>query len=349
LFMIAASILLLATTAAPNLGSLRMDEDWMAGCDNFRTCQVVSLNEDMSGSVVVPLSDGNLSIFVERGRAANAAVVLRMRLNAANLEGKPVSELRVDGRKLEVVFSLKDDEVSFEPAVALKVIEAMRDGTQLSLIDPKGVQMATVSLKGLKGSLRYFDIKQDRRGSVSALVDAGPNAGPVPTATTPKPPAPVLAAIGSTKEPKRVSLPLLEKLRASDPCRSNNAITGNPPAIYERLDARNTLLILRSRCLGYNTQDQLFIVSDTGTAKRAPFGAHQPVGEDPFPLANVWWDKEERRLRTYRKSRGIGGCGEMAAYAWDRSGMFNIVHYKSMTECRGATEFITTFRRDVVE
>jgi hypothetical protein len=65
-------------------------------------------------------------------------------------------------------------------------------------------------------------------------------------------------------------------------------------------------------------------------------------GTDPL-LVNASWDEQEQTLSSYGKGRGLGDCGSAENYVWDGD-MFRLIDASAMHECRGAYEWITTWR-----
>jgi hypothetical protein len=64
-------------------------------------------------------------------------------------------------------------------------------------------------------------------------------------------------------------------------------------------------------------------------------------------LINAVWDGDRRLLTEFYRGRGLGDCGVRAAYGWDGR-RFRLVQQENMEECRGAVDFITTWRTRVV-
>jgi hypothetical protein len=66
-------------------------------------------------------------------------------------------------------------------------------------------------------------------------------------------------------------------------------------------------------------------------------------GDDPPMLVNAGWDTKQGLLTSFAKGRGLGDCGVGDDYAWDGS-RFRLVRQIAMGECRGSTDYITTWR-----
>jgi hypothetical protein len=64
-------------------------------------------------------------------------------------------------------------------------------------------------------------------------------------------------------------------------------------------------------------------------------------------LVNADWDKANGLLTSFSKGRGIGDCGVGSNFAWDGA-RFRLVEQEEMGECRGSTDYISTWRARVV-
>jgi hypothetical protein len=64
------------------------------------------------------------------------------------------------------------------------------------------------------------------------------------------------------------------------------------------------------------------------------------------PPEGAYWDEETGRLASFFKGRGLGDCGTGQDWAWDGR-IFRLIHAEAMGECRGSTDYITTWRARV--
>ena len=97
-----------------------------------------------------------------------------------------------------------------------------------------------------------------------------------------------------------------------------------------------------------NLFTSLFVMPDTGKPVPAVLDAPSGFGEAPRnQVVTGGWDARTRRLTSYARGRGIGDCGSHQAFAWDGA-RFRLVEQSSMGECRGARDYITTWRARVV-
>ena len=117
-----------------------------------------------------------------------------------------------------------------------------------------------------------------------------------------------------------------------------------------RLDAKHSLVLVAHPCNNgaYNLFSTALIVDEGGRVAPARFDMDPGMGmEVGGQVVNGDWDPRTRRLGTFARARGVGDCGTTKSYAWDGAG-FRLVEQMEMEECRGSTDFITTWRARVV-
>jgi hypothetical protein len=321
--------------AAPQPAELKTFHDWTIGCDNGRACKAVALMPE-------EWPEDGLTMSVSRGPDAGAPLAIEIVLRE---EAKPVA-LAAAGRRLPIRFAPSDLGVSIDPADTPAFLAALRTAASLDLIGAGGARIGTVSLAGATAALLYMDEQQRRLGTPTALVRKGA-AGAVP----PPPPLPrVEAAAASAAPPRTLSAAELASIRRKACEDLDIEETEEPEAV--RLDARTSLAMVPLRCWSgaYNMAGQLLVAGDTGGWRPALFDVAMggPDEEGPETVYNAVWEPAERRLTTYMKGRGLGDCGVSQQFAWDGS-RFRLVEQAEMGECRGSTDYITTFRAEVVE
>lgn len=318
-----------AAVAAPRPGELKTFQDWVVGCDNGRLCQAVGL---------APENDFEAAITaVKRSPEAKAAPEVWITAR----EVKPAG-VRIDGR----TFRLSPEQTGGEtyrlqdPSGFLQAAIGGRNG---ELVDSSGRRLAKLSTAGASAALLYMDAAQRRTGTVTALVRRGQS-----THVPPPPPLPVIAEVRAPKgvAPKRTVPPrILGRLRTKAECSPDSA--GSDHRVEARtLDARTTLFLVPCWLGAYNTS-ALVLVSrkaDRSDVRPAPFD-NKTAGDGDPPLG-AYWDEQKGRLASHFKGRGLGDCGTLQEWAWDGS-RFRLILEESMSECRGSTDYITTWRATV--
>jgi hypothetical protein len=331
-------------------GPLKLYRDWVVGCDNWRSCHAVSLFEESGNEE--PIADGNLAISIKRAGAPQASpfIELTYRGETSGPLDKSVVELSVDDGWPVLRLPINDGKVVIEANNANRMLLEMRNGKALSLKDVHGKYWSSASLRGLFDALSYMDIKQYRGGTRTALVNLGTkpaNARNIP----PMPPPPVVRVSAPPKVAARtLGEETLLSLREQDPCIKYSGDDVQPSrANFYRLDSQYTLLILPTVCGGYNPTSQIFVINDDGNVERAQFGSELFAAprKDDGELTEVTWDQGARLLSSFGRGRGLADCGLIEDFAWSEN-RFKLVHFSSMSPCRGSWDHITTYRLDVI-
>lgn len=325
---------LLAAAALPQPSALRTFQDWAVGCDNGRACQAVAL-------VPEHWPDDALTMSVRRGPAATDSPVIAFDLGA---DSNP-AWLSADGKRLPVRLVGAEGLTGVAAADVRTLIAALRSAGALEVRAADGKSLGTVSLKGASAALLYMDEQQRRVGTATAMVRPGTR----PPSSLAPPPLPVVVAPPvSRARPQALSAAALRALRARHGCAIDD-VGGPDEAETAALSSRETLLLLACGSGAYNVSHVPFVVRPGGRAELAPFD-HRPGwwAEEGKPmLINAGWDKERGLLVSYSKGRGLGDCGTTSEYAWDGRA-FRLVEQAEMDECRGSTDYITTWRARVV-
>lgn len=320
---------LAAAAAAPQPGDLNTFRDWTVGCDNGRACQAVALIPESEDG------ENYLMLVIKRGPGATAKA--EMSWNAP--EGPPRrATLAIDGK---AVAQAAGASVTITPALAA----ALAAGGSAEVTTTPGGKVGDASLGGLAAAMRYIDDKQKRVGTVTALVAKGP------AQTVPAPPAlPVIVVPPVDKRPPRtLSVARATQLIGPDNAKCDYAIGKVEPEAF-RLDARTSLVTVVHPCGNgaYNIFSSAFLVDEAGKVRPATYDTDKPNPKDGenFGLVNAGYDPATRRLTSFMKGRGLGDCGSGQDYVWDGA-RFRLVEQTEMGECRGATDYITTWRATV--
>ncbi|HEX8262414.1 MAG TPA: DUF1176 domain-containing protein [Allosphingosinicella sp.] len=329
-------LLLAAAAAAPQPAEIKTFQDWTVGCDNGAACHAVALMPE-------DWPDDGLTMSVRRGPEAGAQPVLAFELGADS----NAASVSADGKRLAVRLVGSEGQTKVAPADTAAMIAVLRSASRLDLQSADGKPLGQVSLKGASAALLYMDEKQRRTGTATALVRPGTR----PASGSP-PPLPVVAAAPlSSAPPLALSRAALAALRRKHGC-TLDEVGGPEEAETGTMTRTETLLLLACGSGAYNVSYVPFVLrrgrGGVG-AELAAFDVKEPWwAEEGKPmLINAGWDKERGLLMSYSKGRGLGDCGTTAAYAWDGRA-FRLVEQAEMGECRGSTDYITTWRAKVV-
>ncbi|WP_374943798.1 DUF1176 domain-containing protein [Sphingomonas sp.] len=305
----------------PRPGELKTFGDWTVGCDNTLRCELRSLGPETGA-----LPDVTVSI------SRNAGPAGKLEVSVDGQDDTPLA-VALDGRRADT------------PA---RIVAAMANAHALTAL-AAGKAVATVSLKGASAALRYADAVQGRAGTVTALVARGLKpASAVPAAPAP-PTIAALAPGGPAASPTEAQLATMRRAaQCSD--KSIAAGTIGAPETYA-LGGGKTLVLLPCSAGAYNVLAAMFVLDESGVV---PVRADAPVGftasgADSATAVPTVVNGEFRKgvLASYAKGRGIGDCGVAQQFVWDGTRL-RLSEQRAMGECRGNTDYITTWRATVV-
>ncbi len=332
--MFALMLFAAAALAVPHPDTLRTFRDWTVGCDNERACQAVALMADRTFE--------GATLAVERGPEADAVPILWVTIRSEGAESP--EWLAIDGRRFALTLERATESLRVRDAA--EAARMLGQATRIEALDRTGKRLASVLTGGSAAALLHMDERQRRVGTVGALVRRGPGR------VVPAPPAlPVVRVpAASTRPPSRLSAALTRAARGDSACSKDDAQKDPLPETY-RLDATHSLAVVAIPCGSgaYNFLSALLVGDNAGRFRPANFDAPSAVEQGGKNLAyNVDWDVKTRRLSTFFKGRGIGDCGAANVHAWDGA-RFRLVEQSVMGECRGSTDYITTWRAQVVQ
>jgi hypothetical protein len=233
------------------------------------------------------------------------------------------------------------------PADTAQVLAAMRSAPEFELRKDDGTRVGSVSLKGVSAALLFMDEQQRRLGTSTALVR--PGARP-PSAVPPPPALPkVTAAAGSSR---KVTLTGGETaaLRKRFGCAIDEV--GGPDEKEVHPLGQDRLVLLACGAGAYNVTYVPLVVPAKGgvaAARHPAFDAPEAwwQGEGKPTLINAAFDPVRSELSSFAKARGLGDCGSGRSYVWDGA-RFRLTSQIDMDECRGSTDYISTWRAEVV-
>lgn len=332
----------LALAATPQPKGFR---DWLAGCDNLKTCAALSVPTDAAETTAY--------LRLERPAGPDGAAKLILRLRGEWKKPPLAVELKLDGATFpaggKAMPTMTDPDyatVTFQPADIPAFIEAARKATKLS-VAASGVT-AEVSLSGAVAALLWIDEQQGRLNTSSALIRKG-SAGAPPAA----PALPVVTARPASgtlpeKDAKALAAALRKQIAQRDPdqCEDGEMTTKQDTAW--RLDGRRSLVSLTCSLGAYNASNAFWIVENGAVAGARPVDFPQNSDSEKNTLVNGEFDPQTGRIDYFARGRGIGDCGATGGYAWTGTG-FALTGFSMMGECKGIgpSDWITLFRSEV--
>jgi hypothetical protein len=329
--------LLLAAAAAPQPAALKTFSDWTVGCDNGRACHAVALMPES-------WPEDGLRMSVRRGPEAGA--LPQIAFDAGSETG--IVSVAAGGKPLPLRLAMDGDGMmAVAAADTVQALAAMRSASEFELRKADGKRAGGVSLKGVSAALLYMDEQQRRIGTVTALVRPGAK----PASAVPAPPA-LPKVIAAPAGSRKAALTARESaaLRKRFGCAIDEV--GGPDEKEVHLLGANRLVLLACGAGAYNVTYLPILVPAKGgvaAARHPAFDAPEAwwQGEGRPTLINASFDPARGELSSFAKARGLGDCGSGRSYVWDGA-RFRLTSQVDMDECRGSTDYITTWRAEVV-
>jgi hypothetical protein len=342
--LLTLAALLTACVAGParadDLGGLLIVRDWLAACDNVRTCRALSL----------PREDGEDQWYLRIDRDGEADAPVRLMIlttgESARRDGRLT--LRADGQPVAVLtpgkgLSLQDDALIVEDRQAIAaLIAAARRAAALTLTfeTAAGRQAEpSISLDGASAALLWIDERQQRLDTVTALVRRGQK----PTSAVPAPPplpAPPSGVTGNAAPPAAISAEIRQEMarQSKDDCEPSDTPVDTDAAKLFRLGP--SLLLASAPCFSgaYNFSRAYFLVDEGPQPNVRPALFPRPYrGEDAGGPDNVLTngdpDEREGQVSHFARGRGIGDCGDFGSWQWDGQA-FRPIAFSRMPTCR---------------
>lgn len=345
LFMLAAAAPASAQQPIPAPGEIKVFKDWSVGCDNVGNCQAVSLVNDMTSG---GYDDWGGPISVTRTPDNNDILKVIAPIQVENIDRY---QILVDGRLIDTgPFVQADYSIEIVGTDAVKVSRAIIDGYKLQIVGPDGENLTRISLSGSAAALRYMDVKQKRAYTRTALVSKGrrtfrPLKTEIPTIT-----------VNQWATAKRIPATTeIVDLVENSVCKDERfgVVEDQIFPMGKKDDRYRTLVLMSCGSGAYNFSSTAYIGEIRGDEKDGASWAFRPATYDLQPewggegrpplLVNAHWDEERQILSSHAKGRGLGDCGNAESFVWDGE-QFRLIEASGMEECRGAYEWITTWR-----
>lgn len=345
LFAVFAAATTNVSLPVPSPGEIKDFKDWSVGCDNDGNCQAVSLAADATSG---GLDKWGGPIVITRTSDKDDILKVRVLIQNDQIDRY---EMIVDGRLVDTGPLVQGDypiEIVGEDAV--KVSRAIISGHNLQVIGPDGENLTKISLAGSSAALRYMDARQKRTRTRTALVSKGrrtfkPLQSEIPTIPTEQW-APAKRIPGTTE---------IVDLVENSVCKNDRfgVVEDQIYPLGQKDDRYRALVLISCGSGAYNFSSTAYIGEIKGDEKNGASWTFRPATYDLQPrwggegrpplLVNAHWDGERQILSSYAKGRGLGDCGNAEKFIWDGQ-QFRLIEASAMPECRGAYEWITTWR-----
>ncbi len=335
----------MAIAAIPQPGELKVFKDWVVGCDNGGDCQAVSLVPEQGG---VGFNDRDGPVTIVRTAGMDDKLKVRILFQSKDIDRY---KMTVDGKLVDTGPIVEGDyPIEIVGEDAKKVAEAIKRGNKLKISGPGNENLTQVSLAGSSAALRYMDARQKRTGTRTALVAKGSRIFAPLKAATPLYSVDQWDKSNLTPETDEI-VALVEGSECKD---ARYGVTEDQAYPMGKRDGKYRALILISCGSGaYNFSSAAYIGEYVEAGGDTRGWTFEPARFDMAPgwggdggtplLVNAYWDETDQILGSYAKGRGLGDCGSSESYVWDGK-IFRLIEASSMNECRGAYQWITTWR-----
>lgn len=328
-------------------GEMKVFRDWIAGCDNTRSCTALSLPRETDDDVAF--------LRLDRPAGPEGNPKLTLKLRSQKLEPRFEIELSLDGAAFpkpgrSVPATSRDAELAeivLAPTEAEALIAAARKASTLTIRTAS--RRFTVSLGGSVAAMLWIDERQGRLNTPSALIRKG-SSGMAP-------PAPSVPVIGTRPAsgkalPKAEAAALVKAMRAEINRREPDSCEDVPAGFTDAdgawpLDDRLRLVALACSRGAYNVSSQFWLVTGRDVASARP-AAFEDSGNSPAnELVNADYDPKTGQVAFFAKARGLGDCGASGSYGWNGA-RFVALQLSAMAECRmiSGDDWITLFRSE---
>ena len=332
----------------------RQFRDWYAVCDNGNACVAYT------GGVAAWVRVG-----MDAGPQAQPTIHFGLWPDGGEeSHGAPIS-LVIDGRRHATTPGPDDTSSAVIPTSEVRTVLAeLAAAKAVSLVS--GDQTAELPTAGVSASLLWFDERQGRLDTTTALIRRGQRAASVVPSAPALPVIAAAAAISQTgfttsldpmntddDDNNAVAPAALEALPAVKQCRENTAFNEylGKAVTASRLDASTELWGIPCDSGAYNVSYAYFLTGAGGANPRPvsfPAADGKPIegaeGADEW-LINPAYDPTTRTLSAFAKARGLGDCGVAQTWTWTGRA-FALSREQVMSDCFGMVSdfWPTTFR-----
>ena len=297
-----------ALAAGSGLGKLHQFGEWVAGCDNGRTCEAQGYGADAKDGS--PIGRAVLIVRREAGPARSPVLSFGYSTlddNATSPDDSQVVTVQVGTLR----FLLPPNTSEIPPAQVPALLAAALKDDKITL--SAGTKQWSVSLSGAAAALLKMDDLQGRVGTPGALV----RRGTMPEAKAPAVPRVQPAQLPPTTDADRRLAPkLFAALPRDDDCPDFNHEGWQEAPL--RLNSRS--LLISHACFNgaYQTASRLWQVDDKAPFRARPVLLPQPDGSNSDTAVLDFMSGEDGTLSLIEaaKARGIGDCWVRRDWTW---------------------------------
>jgi hypothetical protein len=328
-----------AFAASPASAQMKEFRDWLAACDNTRSCTAFGFDADIAGYAYVQLArDGGADAALRVTIAVNVqeGSKFKVSFDDPTLGGLPAEATAGEANNDDDLRRL----VIADPKTVETLVASLRKAKKLIVtrIDAPGATASDpvkteISLTGVVAAMLWIDDQQKRVGTVTALVRRGDK----PATAVPPPPArPVVTAAKVPPGPKPDKAPAAVIAKARAVCEDKKVSESEDAT---RLGADQVMYWFP--CTGLSGAYNYFyalIIAEGGKVREAEFKLPREIAtkSDNGVETNInpGFDEATQTLSLFNKGRGIADCGQASDWVWDGR-TFRLIAAKSMPTCKG--------------
>ncbi|WP_459674065.1 DUF1176 domain-containing protein [Acidisoma sp. 7E03] len=303
----------LVRAAAPPVQSYDSYKSWLVACDNTLSCEAKGFSQNGDRTELTILRDAGPGGHIRALFASETPFTA----NDPQVDGTGFTL----GPAWKAETSAEDGTtfVTEDEAAIRALVQAIRNGSEIELPGDKAIP-----LDGFTAALRRMDARQGRTGTVTALLDTGPNpaqsvppALPVPLI----PHRPITAKLEPGEAARLIATTRKSGAAVLDKEECDAQVEGMDPAAYA-LD-RTTALVLIPCIMGAYQGSYIGFLTDRATGATQEVEApipYQSNEEDRASAADLTegdFDPATGILSMAAKGRGLGDCGLSASWIWD--------------------------------
>ena len=327
------ALLFSAVCGPPAAAEVKSFRDWIAACDNTKSCTAYALRENAIGAW--------LRLEREGLPAAALRIIVMVDMAKDRRFTLAFDDPAAEGLPRQAIAPAGGDELTRVEIVAVEpFLAALRKATRILVkpVEPKpDDEPIEISLSGASAALLWIDEQQKRLGTVTALVRRGDR----PQSAVPAPPPrPVVTAAkrGAGAPPKTLPPAVLAKGKTI--CGDDDR---NPePGETNRLSGDIILYWFGCRQMSgaYNMWSGLIVAPERQPQAARVVQLPYPPGEVAITgiskrlIVNGSLDEKTLTLTMFGKGRGPGDCGTSGEWVWDGK-EFRLTVFRSMPKCGG--------------
>ncbi len=321
--LVALSLVLSFFSTATIASEIKQFKDWQVKCDKYDTCTASNFiisDESIGPDYALSLSHGKYAKFWELSLIAYAKQPddyskIKLIIDDDEFSFFGAEEFVAYGKLNQYYFLEEKSQALFNamlPASKVNMVFINIDGNE---------QKLNFSLSGLSAALLFIDDRQE-------LVGAKKLFGAIPRDE----------ALVSTREPHKIPDDLIDLQVLANNCQPLDELAHGGDIMSFRLDADTSLHLIPCWAGAYNYGYTAYMQNEYEIEQLLFASYIDDLGWTGTKyLVNPYFNERYNRLRDFYKGRGIGDCGSVGLWQWDKYS-FSLLRYEYKAKCGGYNE-----------